>query len=110
MRKIKWPLLLVAVFGVCAAYVNKPAPKASPKDIHTYSYWYTASGHMYYGFDCTSLGWIQGLDYDCIYPSSICTFAADPTRSHSDATGNYFFTWDVPVAGINYDGAFQLFP
>ncbi len=111
MRKIKWPLRLVAVFGVCAAYVNKPAPKASPKSVHTYSYWYTSSdgSQMYYGFDLTSMGWTQGLDYDCVYPATICTFVADPTQSHSDFTGNYFYTWNVPTAGINYDGAFSEF-
>jgi hypothetical protein len=111
MRKIKIHLLVIAIFAVCAAYVHKPAaPKKSKgPEMDTYAYWYTGNGRMYYMFDCSSHGWIQGLDYDCVYPAYICTFIANPLSSHSDPTGNYFYTSDVPVSGINDDGAFQLF-
>lgn len=111
MKKIKWHLLFIAAFGICAGYANKPHKflTAKGQEMDTYAFWYTTDGRYYYGYDLTSNGWVQGIDYDCVQPTNICTFIADPTRSHSDATGNYFYVYDIPDGGINYDGAFQLF-
>jgi len=109
MKQIKWHLLLIAVFGICAGYANKPRkPRTrTGQEMDTYQFMYQTSGRMYYGFDLSTMGWVQGIDYDCVYPPSICTFIADPTRSHSDLTGNYFYVLDVPGSGINYDGGFS---
>jgi hypothetical protein len=111
MKKIKWHLLLIALLGICAGYTNKPHKflTAKGQEMDTYAFWYETNGRLYYGFDLTSMGWVQGLDYDCAYPSAICTFIADPTRSHSDLTGSYFYVGDVPDGGINYDGSFDTF-
>jgi hypothetical protein len=110
MKKIKWHLLVIALFGICAGYVNKPQKLRTPmgQEMDTYQYWYSADGRMYYGYDLSSMGWVQGRDYDCVYPPNICTFIADPTRSHSDDTGNWFYASDVPQSGINMDGGFEL--
>lgn len=110
MKKIKWHLLLLAAFGICAGYANKPKKflTAKGQEMDTYAYWYTADSKMYYGYDLTTMGWIQGLDYDCEGGNYICTFIADPTRAHEDETGVWFYTWDVPTPGINYEGAFQV--
>jgi hypothetical protein len=107
MKKIKWPLLLIAVLATCAGYVNKP--KASPKDMHTYAYWQTVSGRYYYYYDLTSYNMVQGLDYDCVYPGYMCTFIANPLSSHTDVTGSYFYITDVPASGIEWDETFELF-
>ncbi len=70
MKKIKWHLLLIAAFGICAGYVNKPQKflTAKGQEMDTYAFWYTTDGRYYYGYDLTSNGWVQGIDYDCTYP------------------------------------------
>jgi len=110
MKKIAFDLVLIALFGIAAAYTNKPLT-VGPKSLHKYSYWYTTTdgSKIYYGFDLTSLGYTQGLDYDCVTPAATCTFDGDPTRAHSDLGGQYFFSWDVPVSGFNNTGTFCLF-
>ena len=110
MKKIKWHLLLIAAFGICAGYVNKPQKflTKTGQTMDTYQFWYSADDRMYYNYNVTSMGWVQGLDYDCVYPPYTCTFIADPLLSNSDDTGNYFYTWDVPQAGINNDGSFSF--
>jgi len=108
MRKMKIHLLCIAVFGICAAFANRP-PKALQQMDH-YAYWYTSTdgSRMYYLVDLTAQGWVQGIDYDCIPPQSICTFIANPIRSHNDLSGTWFFTWDVPQSGIDDTGVFDM--
>src|SRR5258708_6069955 len=106
MKKMKIPLLLVAIFGLGAAFVNRP-PQASPKTMHTFNFleYSTDRLKMYYGIDLTSFGYQNGVDYDCFQPPAICTFIANPALSHSDLTGNWFYTSDVPVSGIDDGGS-----
>jgi hypothetical protein len=111
MKKIKWHLLLIALFGICAGYANKPLKlrTATGQTMHTYGYMSTQLGRYYYSIDCSGYGWTRGLDYDCMYPGgTICTFQADETRAHEDATGTWFWISDVPEAGVCYDGSFIL--
>lgn len=107
--KFKWYLLGIALFGVCAGYVNKPKHFHTAKgaEMDTYAFWYQTNGKWYYGLDLSTMGWEQGLDYDCVYPSNICTFIANPMNAHSDLTGNWFYEWDVPDGGVNWDGSFS---
>lgn len=111
MKKIKWHLLLIALFGICAGYAKRPVTlkTSSGQTMHTYSWMSTQLGRYYYGYDASEFGWVRGLDYDCIWPQNICTFQADETRAHQDATGNWFYIGDVPEAGIVDDGSFVLF-
>ncbi|GGB26310.1 hypothetical protein [Puia dinghuensis] len=104
MTKIKIPLLLVALFGIAAAFVNRP--QASPKTMHTYNFLqYSTDGtQIYYGMDLTSAGWVDGIDYDCYQPAAVCTFIADPTRSHTDLTGHWFYVSQIPQSGIDNSG------
>jgi hypothetical protein len=106
MRKIKWNLLLIAAFGITAAYTSKPAP--SPSTLHEYSFSFYSTDHsrIYYGMDLTAANWVQGIDYDCQLPAIGCTFVGDTNLSHSDLTGNYFYVSQIPVSGINSEGTF----
>ena len=110
MRKISIPLLLLAILGIGAAFVDRPL-QASPKTIHTYNFLEYSTDHlkMFYGMDLTSFGYQEGIDYDCFQPSAICTFLANPANSHSDLTGNWFYTSDVPVSGIDNGGSWYDF-
>ncbi len=100
-------IFLFALVGIGAAWINKPA-KASRYGLHQYSYRFRSydGSRWYFQYDLTSNGWIAGWDYDC-YPSySVCSFMADPGNMHSDFTGYYFYTWNVPSAGIDDSGDF----
>ena len=101
-------LLLFAVIGIATAWVRRPL-QASKFDIHTYSFLSksTDGTRIYYGKDLTDAGYIKGLDYDCISASTICTFMGNPLLSHSDISGNYFFTSQIPVSGIDDSGIFE---
>lgn len=107
MKKIKWRLLIIALFGICVAYTNK-TPRLS-FSYHRYAFMYkTTDGSRYYiSKDLTDAGWIKGINYDCIFPPSTCTFLADPIKLHSDFSGMYFFTSDIPVSGIDNSGYFE---
>lgn len=110
MKKIKLHLLLLALLGIGAAWVNKP-PKASKSSIHKYSFrMYSSDGtKLYYVYDLTSLGYQEGVNYDCYNSSYTCTFMGDPLLSHSDFTGTYFYIWNIPSSGINKSGMFVLY-
>ena len=110
MKKIKLNLLLAALLGIGAAWINKPL-HAAPPIIHNYSFLYfnPDGTRMYYGKDLTSLSYVKGFDYICLSSSTICTFLANPSRSHTDLTGNYFFTSDVPASGIDDSGIYYDF-
>ncbi len=109
MKKIKTHLLLLAVLGIGAAWVNKP--RALPPTYHLYSFLTKSSdgSRFYYGRDLTSIGYVKGFDYICISASYICTFQGSPPNSHTDGTGSYFFAWDVPTAGIDNSGFYYDF-
>jgi hypothetical protein len=57
MKKIKLHLLLLAVLGIGAAWVNKP--KALPPTYHNYSFLHKSSdgSRLYYGKDLTAVQW-----------------------------------------------------
>jgi hypothetical protein len=102
MRKIKFHLLLFALLGAAAAYTNKPAVYRA--DYHTYAFAFYSPNYskIYYSMDLTQQGYIQGIDYDCQQPTSVCTFVGDVSREHSDGTGNWFYVSDIPQSGITY--------
>ncbi|HEY4335520.1 MAG TPA: hypothetical protein VGM89_06470 [Puia sp.] len=105
MRKINLPLLLVAIFGIGAAFVSRPL-QASPRTLHTYNFLHYSTDRlkMFYGMDLTDANYQDGIDYACFQPSAVCTFIGNPASSHSDLTGNWFYTSDVPVSGIDDNG------
>lgn len=104
MSKIKFPLVLVALFGVISAFVSAP-PRPSIT-LHRYAFWTYDMYHskMYYYKDLTLANYTKGLDYDCVPPVTVCTFLADPTLSHSDLTGSWFYITDVPQSGLDNSG------
>ncbi|HWB93251.1 MAG TPA: hypothetical protein VG605_15420 [Puia sp.] len=108
MKKIKWHLLLLAAFGICAGYVNKP-PKVVHQSMDTYQFAYSAPGKYYYGDDLTSVGARAGIDYDCVMAATICTFIANPASEHEDGGGTFFYTTDVPNSGIINNAVFEWF-
>ena len=112
MRKIKFHLPLFALLGVAAAYTNKPEkPGAAYKaDYHTYAFAFYNINYskIYYSMDLTQEGYIQGIDYDCQQPTSVCTFVGDVSREHLDGTGTWFYVSDIPQSGITY-GTFVNF-
>ena len=108
MKKIKWHLLLLAAFGICAGYVNKP-PKITRGTMDTYEYAFTASSRVYYVTDLTSLGAVMGLDYDCVMAATTCTFIANPALAHADPTGQFFYATDVPNSGMIINAVFEWF-
>lgn len=100
-------LLLLALAGIGAAWINK----TSPRDIHKFSFrMYSYDGtKIYWGYDITSYGWQEGTDYDCAYsPAATCTFMANPLLSHLDTNGNYFYVSDILVSGTE-KGDFYLY-
>jgi len=107
MSRIKLHLLLLALLGIGAAWVNKPL-HSSPHTSHNYSFLYksTDGTRMYYGKDLTSLGYVKGFDYICISSSATCTFYGDPSKAHSDLTGTWFYVWDVPTGGLDNSGIY----
>jgi hypothetical protein len=108
MKKIKLHLLLMALLGMGAAWVNKPVEARNP--IHIYSYRMTgASGTKYYfTYDLTSLGWQEGYDYDCTLANYTCTFMADPIYMQTDFNGDFFYIWNMPSSGIDNSGFFTV--
>lgn len=105
MNQIKWKLLIIALLGITLAFTNKPANYVN---YHRYA-WLRNSidGSRYYtSKDLTWYGWVKGIDYDCLIPAVICTFQADPMKIHIDATGSWFYTTDVPQAGVDNTGIF----
>ena|ERR1700748_2897770 len=107
---MKKNLLLIALLGISAAWINRPAPSAPPT-MHNYNFRYlsTDGTKMYYGKDLTNIGYIKGFDYICLSAAYNCTFIAQPALSHTDLSGNYFFTWDVPTSGIDGSGFYYEF-
>ena len=104
---MKKSIFLFALVGIVAAWVNKPL-KPSKYGLHKYAYWSRSydGTRWYYAYDLTWLNWQVGWDYDC-YPSfTVCSFMADPANSHNDGSGNYFYSWNIPNAGIDYSGYF----
>ncbi|HEY6899030.1 MAG TPA: hypothetical protein VI233_00245 [Puia sp.] len=99
--------LLCVVLAILAAWANKPL-KPSKFGLHQYSYRFRSydGSRWYFSNDLTSQGWIPGWDFDCYYSQSVCTFMADPGNMHSDGTGYYFYSWNIPGAGIDYSGDF----
>ncbi|HEY6899996.1 MAG TPA: hypothetical protein VI233_05110 [Puia sp.] len=115
MKKVTLHLLLIALIGTGAAWINKPpktgkASKAGKFTIHKYSFRMKSldGTKWYYTYDITALGWLEGVNYDCITPSSqVCTFSADTSDDMGDANGNYFQSWDVLSTSIE-NGVFTL--
>ena len=107
---MKKNLFLIALLGISAAWINRPAT-SSPSSMHNYSFRYlsTDGTRMYYAKDLTSIGYIKGFDFICLNSTYNCTFIADPSRAHTDLTGSYFFTWDVPTSGIDGSGFYYEF-
>jgi len=99
-------LLLLAIAGITAAWVNKP--HSLPPTVHNYSFThYSTDGtRMYYGKDLTDINYVKGFDYICLSSSTICTFMGNTANAHTDLTGNYFYTSDVPPAGIDDSGIY----
>jgi hypothetical protein len=108
MNKLKWYLLLAAITGISAAYASK-RPHASRTTLHHFSFRFksTDGSQTYYGKDLTEIGYVKGLDYDCIPPVSTCAFLADPELEHFDMTGSWFYTSDIPVSGYDNTGVFD---
>jgi hypothetical protein len=100
-------LLLFAIVGIAAAWVNKPL-KSSRFGLHKYSYRFRSydGTRWYYAFDLTRLGWQVGWDYDCYPSQTVCSFMADPGNAHSDGTGMYFYSWNIPEVGVDNTGYF----
>ena len=108
MKKIKWYLLLAVIAGIGAAFANRPSRPSFPT-MHHYAFTHKNldGTRMYYSKDLTDAGYQKGIDYDCVPPINICTFLGDITREHSDLTGMYFFTSDIPSSGIDNSGIFE---
>lgn len=111
MKKIKMHLLLLSLLSIGAAWAEKPL-KPAKFGLHQYSYRFRSydGSRWYFQYDLTSLGWVAGWDYDCDYSQSVCSFMADPANMHSDGTGNYFYSWNIPGAGIDDSGDFIRTP
>lgn len=109
MKKIKMHLLLLSVLGIGAAWVTKPKPL--PPTYHNYSFVSRSPDgtRLYYSKDLTAISYVKGFDYICIAASYTCTFQGSPPNSHTDGSGNYFFSWDVPAAGIDNSGYYYDF-
>lgn len=106
MNRIKFPLLLVALFGAATAFVSRP-PQPS-QTLHRYAFWTWDMYHskMYYYRDLTQANYTKGLDYDCVPPVTICTFLADPSLSHSDFSGSWFYGSEIPHSGVDSSGTY----
>ncbi|MBS1661870.1 MAG: hypothetical protein JST68_12560 [Bacteroidetes bacterium] len=111
MKKVTLHLLLIALIGTGAAWVNKSPNTGKGKFVaHRYSYKSKSlDGTKYYWtYDITSLGWMEGTNYDCLTPNSAtCTFAADPSDNMVDANGNYFLLTDILSTSFE-SGTFTL--
>src|SRR6187402_3728987 len=85
MRKLKLKLLLAATLGLCLAYTNKPHYRNS---VHKYAFknMQESGTKYYYTIDLTLYNYTKGIDYDCLFSYNICTFLADPFKSHTDAS------------------------
>ena len=107
MRQIKKHLLWVALLGISAAWVNKP-PQASMNDLHKFSFRNLSydGTKWYFVYDLSSLGWIQGWDYDCYPSNATCSFMANYHNTHSDGTGQFVYSWDILASGTDNSGWF----
>lgn len=107
MKKIKWKLLIVALLGIVLASANRP-----PHFVNYHKYAWLRNdmeGTKYYVWlDVTYYAYTKGIDYDCVSPYVICTFQADPMKMHTDGTGSWFYISDVPPAGVDNSGTFEL--
>jgi hypothetical protein len=106
MRKIKGHLLLIAAFGITAAYTTRPAKIPTTMHEYSFSFYSTDGTRIYYGMDLTAANYVQGIDFDCVPPAIGCTFVGNTNLSHSDMTGNYFYVSQIPSSGINSEGTF----
>src|SRR5258708_5735077 len=108
MKKFNQQLLVLALAGICCAYVGKVSAWHAPKSMHTYEFaGRSADGLKYYvSKDLTASGWQKGNQYDCVTPATICTLIADPIHLHTDFWSMYFYISDVPVSGIDKSGVF----
>jgi hypothetical protein len=109
MKKVKLHLLLLAFLAIGAAWITKP--RKMPPSVHNYSFLSRSMDgtRLYYGKDLTSLAYVKGIDYICLTATYTCTFYADPTRSHSDLTGSYFYVWDIASGGYDNSGVYYDF-
>jgi len=107
MRKIKAHLLLLALLGISAAWVNRP-PQASMNNIHKFSFRMLSTNgtKWYYVYDLTALNYVQGYDYDCYPSNATCSFMADQANTHSDGTGTFVYAWDIVTSGTDNSGWF----
>jgi len=105
---MKKNLLLIALLGIGAAWMNRPLQASGSDNIHTYNFVSksTDGTKMYYSKDLTAAGYIKGLDYDCSSATAICTFMGNPALAHFDFSGFWFYTSQVPVSGIDDSGYF----
>lgn len=109
MKKVTLHLLLIALIGTGAAWINR-APKTGKFSPHRYSVASISSNGLkyYWGNDITALGWVEGVNYDCLSPyTTTCTFAADPINDQADAGGHYFNSWEILSASFE-SGTFTL--
>ncbi|HEY4287942.1 MAG TPA: hypothetical protein VGN00_12645 [Puia sp.] len=106
MTKIKMHLLLVALLGIGAAWVNRPPQTSSI--IHKYSFSQMSSDRSkwYYIYDLTAGNYVQGIDYDCYPANFYCSFMANPSNSHVDGIGTFFYATDVLASGTDDEGYF----
>ena len=108
MKKVKLHLVLVALLAIGAAWINRPRVPATN---HNYSFRFKSSDgtKIYWGSDLTLLNYTKGIDYICVSPATTCTFYANPSNSHTDLTGNYFYVSDVPAGGYDNTGSYSAF-
>jgi hypothetical protein len=105
MKKFKWYLLPVVFLAAGVAFGTRQKPTTYTMHTYNFSFYNTDHTRMYYGMDLTAQGYKKGIDYDCIAPANVCTFIANPSEAHSDPTGNFFYTTDVPQSGIDRTGS-----
>ncbi len=100
MKKVTLYFWLIALIGTGAAWINKP-PRTGKFLPHRFSVKLKDGTKYYWEYDITSLGWVEGVNYDCLPPNgATCTFAADPINDQADAGGHYFNSWDILSASF----------
>ncbi len=106
MKKRKLSLLAIVLVGISLAWANKPFHNTT---YHTYEYFYTYYGRVYYLKDLTANGYVKGNQYACDAADYECTFMAFPGSSQTDNTGNFFWISDIPTEGIDNTGFYFEF-